>query len=191
MAVATTAALALGAGMSGALAAGAASAAILGTGYSIDRQRAAAQDQKRASRIEQRKARIQNARERRRAAAQAQVARSQVQAQEAAGGFSTTGQSQQVSAINSQLAGNLSFSRQIERMNQGIINAGISASGNQTLAAYGQAAANLPGQLGFDLGSSLKSFISNPGISTTTPGQSTFRQGVSSPSNFGSVGGIA
>ena len=173
----------------------AATAMIVGTGYSIDRQRAAAQDQKRASRIEQRKARVQNARERRRAAAQAQVQRSQVQAQEAAGGFSTTGQSQQVGAINSQLAGNLSFSQQVERMNQNIISAGISASQNQTMSAYGQAAASLPGQLGFSLGDIGRSNIANGktfwGGTRAPTGSPTFQQGIGTPSNFNSVGGIA
>jgi len=164
------------------------------TGYSIDRQRSAAQDQKRASRIEQRKARIQNARERRRAAAQAQIIRSQVQAQEAAGGFSTTGQSQQVGAINSQLAGNLSFSRQIEKMNQSIINAGISANEALTQSAYAQAISNLPNQFGFNIGSVMRNKFANQPtgpVATPTPGSATFRQGIGSPSNFGSVGGIA
>lgn len=128
-----------------------------GTAYSINRQQAAASDQKRAARLEKRKAAVQNARERRRAAAEAQVMRSQVQAQQAAGGFETSGQSQQTGAINSQLAGNLSFSRQIESFNSNILGAQTSAANAQTQAGYGQAFAQLPGALGFSLGDTIRS----------------------------------
>lgn len=133
------------------------------TAYSVNRQMAAASDQKRAARIEKRKAAIQNARERRKAAAEAQVMRSQVQAQQAAGGFETSGQTQQTGAINSQLAGNLAFSSQLERMNSRIINAQTSASSNTTRAGFGQAFASLPGTFGMSAGDIGRSNIASGG----------------------------
>lgn len=147
----------------------------VGQAYSINRQREASQDNKRAARLEKRKAAIQNARERRRAAAEAQVMRSRVQAEQAATGFSTSGQTQQMGAINSQLAGQLATSNRIEGLNRGIINAQTSANNAQTQAGYGQAFGQLSGQLGFGLGSMIKSGILNPGGSffSQAPGQTT------------------
>lgn len=147
----------------------------VGQAYSINRQREAAQDQRRAARLEKRKAAIQNARERRRAAAEAQVMRSRVQAEQAAGGFSTTGQGQQLGAINSQLAGQLATSNRIEGLNRGIINAQTSATNAQTQAGYGQAFSSLSSQLGFGFGGMLRSGIANAGGSffSAAPSQTT------------------
>lgn len=166
-------------------------ATVGGTAYSIDRQREAEKDQKRAARIEKRKAAIQNARERRRAAAEAQVARSRIQAQEAKGTFTSSGQTQSVGAINSQLAGNLSFSRQTEVLNNRILSAQNSAASAMTQAAYGQAAAALPGALGFGLGDQIKGNLSAGktwwgGTPKVPSGSATFSRGVGS-SNMGSV----
>lgn len=168
-------------------------ASIGGTAYSIDRQRAAERAQERAAKIEKRRVAIQNARERRRASAQAQIQRSQIAAQSAAQGFSSSGSQQATAAINSQLAGNLSFNEQLSRMNIASINQQQSAQSALTQASYGQAIASLPSSLGMGMGSLIQGNIASgktwwggtPGPSTQ--GSSLFSQGVSMPSNMGSI----
>lgn len=128
--------------------------------HSALEQRQAGKAQERAARDERRKAALQNARQRRRAAAEAQVARAQVEAQGAAqGDVSGSGTAQAIGAIESQTAGNISFQRTQEGINDRIISNQRSAQRSLNSAQFGQSIASLPSQFGLGAGSLIRQKI--------------------------------
>ena len=116
-------------------------------------QKEAMKKQEHAAELEQRKTAIANARERQKAAAQAQAMQSQVQAQQAAQSGSSTGTQQTLGAVSSQASGGVSFQRTIADMNNQQIDLNNSANQNLSNAATWQAIGQIPGQMGFGLGS--------------------------------------
>lgn len=118
--------------------------AVFSTAYSVDQQREAAKDSKRAQRAQQRLQDIKAARERRSQVRQAIVAQSTLEARAQATGTSKSSSAQQGGdSVQSQLASNLSFLDQANQLNQQTSIFEQRAASASSRAATGQAVASL------------------------------------------------
>lgn len=124
--------------------------------YSYQKSKEAAKEQKEAGRLERIRAEAENRRNIRRAAAQAQIQRARLEATQAASSGVSSGTTNQMGAINTQLGNEVGFQQGQSLLGlqiQDRLNDANKASGK---AAVGQAVSDLPSQLGFSLGSILR-----------------------------------
>lgn len=118
------------------------------TVYSVDQQKAAARDQKRANEAQTRMQNIKTMRERRRQSAEAQRVQAQMQAQNVTTGTGQTSAASQASgSVQSQLAGNLSFLDSMQQLTNRQSIFMQKAADHSSNAATGQAVAGLSGQV--------------------------------------------
>lgn len=122
------------------------------TGSSIYEQRKAAKFQRKAAKLEERRAQVESARNARRATVQAQIQRSRIEATQAAAGSTSSGQQNQLSAINAQLASEKGFQRGMADSFSQIIDFQNKGNMAYSRASAYSAVAGLPSQLGISAG---------------------------------------